>query len=172
MNNARWANSLYRLRSVGRRRAEKGQPSSSVLALLNHVPDEAVVIDIGCGDSGDRRIAEQLGCKAFSLDLFRPTLDWLRKDFMQGDALSLPLRSQSVDGIVFHAVGSLIDPAHRSLLYAEMARVLKPNGLVAAMFYLLADGFPVTEPEERSKMEAAGILYSRSTGLYRKVCYY
>jgi SAM-dependent methyltransferase len=163
-----WIENLERLRATGKRRGWEGQPSSSLLPLLNELPDKAVMIDLGCGDSGDRTIAEQLGLVAYGVDLFPPFQSHLCDGFIQGDALNLPFQSQSIDGVVLHAVTSLIKPEDRPTAYTEIARVLKPSGLFSTRLYVFTDGYPVSAREEDGRITANGFRKIKSGRLYRR----
>lgn len=65
-----WATNLKRLRSVGARRVD---PSAAFAVLRGKVSRGAVLLDIGCGDSRDRFIAERRGVIAYGIDLFPPS---------------------------------------------------------------------------------------------------
>ena len=107
-------------------------------------------LDVGCGTVAfTTLIAERtqplgidaLDPSAIQLDFARrqPRLQAVR--FQQGDAMNLPYQADAFDCAVMPLVLSFVpDPAHG---VAEMARVVKPGGVVAAyMWDLTGAGFP------------------------------
>lgn len=160
----KWTQNLKRLRGPGQRRAAKKRPSAALLALMEHLPKEAMILDIGCGESGDVDIARRYGHTAFALDLLPPSGD---KYFVQANATSLPFVSESVDGILSHAMVALLSQSERSEMYWEIARVLKPQGLFSLTVYPLSDGFDVKASIERQRLNESGLHY-HSAGVYVK----
>lgn len=160
----RWSQRLHQMRGSGARRACKGNPSASLLPLLQRLPDDAIVIDAGCGESGDYRIARHNGLRSFRLDLFPPSTS---EHFIQADALKLPFGRQTVDGVINHAMLSLIAPFDRWQFYEEVARVLKPGGLLSTTPYDLADGFQIKTAIENNRAFDLG-LHKVGSGLYQK----
>ena len=160
----RWQQRLYAMRSAGSRRARQDKPSASLLPLLDKLPKGAAVLDLGCGESGDYRIARHYGLRAYRVDLFPPSTT---EFFVQADVLDLPFTNESIDGAACHAVLSLLAPFDRWNFYEEVARILKPDGLFSMTPYSLADGFSVKTKIEREKCESNG-LHRVSGNLYRK----
>lgn len=165
MKEHQFAKHLDRLRGPGARRAQKRQPSTSLAALMNSLPKGSVIVDVGCGESGDSVIARERGFVGYGLDLYRPKRK--RSGFVQADAAALPLRAGTVDGVVSHAMVALLSPVDRWAMYREVARVLKPDGLFAYAAYPLADGHPVRDAIESDRMYDCG-LHRKRTGLYVK----
>ena len=99
------------------------------------------VLDVGCGIGGAvRYIAHEIGCRATGIDI---TPDFVqaartlseavglhdRTDFDIGSAVAMPYDAGSFDAVVtIHAAMNIAD---RKSLYREMARVLKPGGVLA-----------------------------------------
>ena len=99
------------------------------------------VLDVGCGIGGAvRYIAHQVGCRTTGIDI---TPDFIqaartlseavdlhdRTDFDIGSALAMPYETGSFDAVIsIHAAMNIAD---RETLYREMARVLKPGGVLA-----------------------------------------
>lgn len=160
----KWSQRLYQMRGAGSRRARRGEPSASLRPLLEHLEDNAIILDVGCGESGDYQVARQNGLRSFRVDLFAPSTS---EFFVRADALSLPFVNGSIDGIVNHAVLSLIAPFDRWKFYEEAARVLKPNGLLSVTPYDLADGFAVKLIIEDGRAADLG-LHKVGRGLYQK----
>lgn len=160
-----WSKDLNRLRGPGLRRAQLRRPSASLAVLLDALPKGSTIVDLGCGDSGDSVIARERGFRAYGMDLFRPKRK--RPSFIQGDAAALPLMSESVDGVISHAMVALLSPVDRWAMYREVARVLKPQGLLAVAFYPLTNGHPVTTAMESIRIYESG-LHRKRAGLYVK----
>ncbi len=158
----KWSRNLYQMRGPGKRR--RHNPSASLLPLLERLPDSALVIDLGCGESNDALIARDNGLRAYGLDVFPPSHP---DHFIQADALALPLADNSTDGIVSHAMISLLAPFDRWEMFSEIARVLKPSGLFSMTPYNLADGWSVKVKLEDDRAFQNG-LHLVKRGLYQK----
>lgn len=95
------------------------------------------ILDIGCGLGGSARFAAKTyGAKIVGIDLTSEYIetgqvlcDWVglsdRIELRQGSALSLPYEDASFDGAFMMHVGMNIED--KAALFAEVARVLKPN---------------------------------------------
>ena len=158
-----WATNLKRLRSVG---AHRNTPSSAYAALKGKLSRGNVLLDIGCGDSGDRLIANQRGLVAYGIDLYRP-LKRTCERFVRADARRLPFADSSVDAAICQALISLIPPDDRFHFYAEVFRVLKPLGFFSLVFCRLVDGWAIKSKHESARLAALGFQHIRA-GLYQK----
>ncbi|KTG26380.1 class I SAM-dependent methyltransferase [Haloferax profundi] len=117
--------------------ARNRDPTGSDAALLSEfvadLPDDPVVLDVGCGD-GARTLAN-LPAGNVGLDFSRRGLDLARStvpdaQLVMADMLQIPLRDESVDAITaYHAVFHVPRESHPAV-YREFARVLKPGGSV------------------------------------------
>lgn len=108
------------------------------------------VLDVGCGIGGPARyLASTFGCDVTGVDLspsFVEAATYLtgrcnltdRVRFVEGDALRLPSEDASFDVICLQHVAMNI--ADRAALYAEMHRVLKPDGRFAIHDVVARDG--------------------------------
>lgn len=157
-----WSQHLHRMRGPGSRRKQRGKPSTSLAPLLNRLPKGSTLVDVGCGESGDRHIANKAGFVSYGVDVFRPSC---ARNFIQADALALPFPNSSIDGIVNHAMIALVAPNDRWRFYDEAVRVLRPKGLFSIT--PLADGFEVRAVVEDDKIYFAG-LHKLRAGLYTK----
>lgn len=109
-------------------------------ALTAHLLDRlalatgALVADVACGDGATLRLLERRGLLAVGVDV-EPRAVTRAGRAVVGDAHALPLTSGAYDAVVCEcAVSTLADPA-RAL--SEMARVLRPGGLLAISDVLL-----------------------------------
>lgn len=162
----KWARNLKRLRAPGERRAKQMKPSSSLLALYNRLPKHSTVIDLGCGESADWKVAKQWGWNAFGLDVIKPKC--ASKNFVQAEVSDgLPFVNDSLDAVICHAMVALIHPWDRWGLYSEIGRVLKPGGLFSLAGYSLSDGFRFDIAMERAKIWEGG-LHLVKGGVYKK----
>ena len=160
-----------------------GQRGATIrLAELLHLRGSERVVDVGCGIGGPSRfLAKQYGCRVSGLDLtsgFVRVADMLAHltglsalvDYRQGDALNMPFADQIFDIVWCQNVS--MNVANRPALYAEMFRVLKPDGQLAIQDVVAGSGGPpfyplswarepnisflITAEETRDKLERAG----------------
>lgn len=109
--------------------------------LAKQVPFEKgmKVLDVGCGIGGPSRFfADEYGCLVTGIDLtpeFVRTAKLLselvglqdRTNFIEGNALALPLPDASFDRVITQHVQMNI--AEKEKFYQEISRVLKPGGI-------------------------------------------
>jgi SAM-dependent methyltransferase len=108
------------------------------------------VCDLGCGPGHIARHLYARNCNVFGLDLSPRMIDEARRlnpgiDFREGNLLALDIPSNSLAGIAaFYAIVN-IPAASLPTAFAEIARVLAPNGLLLLAFHIGDDTIPVTE---------------------------
>lgn len=131
-----------------------------VAAVVEMIPREARVLDVGCGYG---RIALPLAREAYrvvGLDHSPELLAAARRvaetegldiTFTLGSMASLEYRNHSFDAVIclWSAFNELLEEEEQLMALREMWRVLKPGGLA------LIEGRPYTEPTDREI--AAGI---------------
>lgn len=113
------------------------------------------VLDVGCGDGGFLRRLVSWGAEPVNLsgvDLLAERVATARRiapclDVRQADASALPFPDASFD-LVFQLTvfSSILDPAMRRQVADEMARVLKPGGLVVSYDFRVARDRQNTRP--------------------------
>ena len=128
----RWFDNLSRLRAPGKRRAHLGKPSKALSTVLSEFKKRkgSLILDVGCGDSGDRIVAASRGFITYGIDLFPISLR-NTQGFLFGNANALPFADGTFDAVICHAVLSLLSPDDRVRFYDEAARVLRPTGVFA-----------------------------------------
>ncbi|RXK47287.1 class I SAM-dependent methyltransferase [Halorientalis pallida] len=120
--------------TYARTRPTDGNDVALLDELVEQLPADARVLDVGCGD-GQRTLANLDGTDRIGLDFARTGLDLATRNvpaarLVQGDMARLPLRAGSVDAITaYHAVFHVPQADHPEV-YREFARVLRPGGLV------------------------------------------
>jgi demethylmenaquinone methyltransferase/2-methoxy-6-polyprenyl-1,4-benzoquinol methylase len=94
---------------------------------------DSAVLDLACGTGDLCRELESAGLAPVGVDLSFGMLAAARTDapLLQGDALGLPVRGGSVDGVTCgFALRNLVELAP---FFAELARVLRPGGRIALL---------------------------------------
>ena len=103
------------------------------------VPGE--VCDLGCGPGQVARYLHEAGTKVFGLDLSPQMVDNARQltpdvRFVEGNMLALEIADQSIAGIAsFYAIVNIPEPSLPQI-FKEMARVLRPDGLLLLAFHI------------------------------------
>lgn len=107
-------------------------------------------LDIGCGLGGaSRYVAHTFSCHVTGVDLSQEYVALAgslaqrvglggKVSYRQGSALALPFEDNSFDGAFMQHVGMNI--ADKSKLFAEVHRVLKPDGIFAIYEIMRANG--------------------------------
>lgn len=160
----------------------RGRTATIDLARLLSPKAQDRILDLGCGIGGPSRyLAATFGCRVMGLDLtpaFCNVATMLtectglagRVEYRQGDAVATPFADQSFDVVWSQNVAMNI--TDRDRLYAEIFRLLKPNGRYAFADVVAGNGgvlhFPVpwarkpsdsallTPEATRAKLTAAG----------------
>lgn len=120
--------------TYARTRPTDGNDVDLLDELVDLLPADATVLDVGCGD-GKRTLVNLDGVERVGLDFARQGLDLAAEavpdaSLVQGDMTALPLQAGCVDAITaYHAVFHVAMDDHPTV-YREFARVLRPGGLV------------------------------------------
>lgn len=130
----------------------------SNVSLFADLPPGAAVLDLGCGAGLDALIAaERVGPEgsAVGVDFSDSMLARARRgaaeagrrnvEFRWGEAETLPLEDRSMDVALINGIFNL-NP-DRAAIFRELARVLRPGGVVFAAELILREPLP---PEERA----------------------
>ena len=101
------------------------------------LPQQAVLLDAGCGAGQDARYLKTHGHRVIGLDRTMPLLQFAKKrspfvPFILGDMRSLPVRAGTLDGIwMAAALMHVPKPVARQVL-ADLRESVQVNGLLAA----------------------------------------
>ena len=104
-------------------------------ALRERLPADAIVFDAGCGDGRPVLTELESDHEVVGLDFSRAQLAAAAErltatELVQGDMTSLPFADGSFDAVTaFYSLIHVPEDAHADTL-AEIARVLRPDGLV------------------------------------------
>ena len=105
------------------------------------VKGKGAICDMGCGPGHIARFLHDAGTNVFGLDLSPRMIEEARRlnpgiTFRQGNMLALDLPDVSLAGIAaFYAIVNL-PKASLPQVFREMARVLKPDGLLLLAFHI------------------------------------
>jgi ubiquinone/menaquinone biosynthesis C-methylase UbiE len=120
------------------------------MRFASSVDGLGAVCDIGCGPGHVARFLRDAGTDVFGLDLSPQMIAQARQlspdiEFRQGNMLALDLEDGTLAGIT--ALYAIVNIPAESLplAFAEMHRVLKPEGLLLISFHI---GDEVIRPEE------------------------
>ncbi len=109
--------------------------------LAARVKGKGAICDMGCGPGHIARYLRDAGTNVFGLDLSPRMIEEARRlnpeiSFRQGNMLALDLPDASLAGIAaFYAIVNLPREA-LPRVFREMARVLKPDGLLLLAFHI------------------------------------
>jgi SAM-dependent methyltransferase len=115
------------------RRDPDGSDADLLADLLERLPADPLVVDVGCGD-GARTLAN-LPADSVGVDFARRGLELAAETvpaarLLQADMLRLPVRDGVADAVTaYHAVFH-VDRTHHADVYAEFARVLGSGGVL------------------------------------------
>lgn len=135
-------------------------PSASVdafagvsnVSVFAEIPEGATVLDLGCGAGLDSLVAARRAASGsvIGVDFSKSMLDRARKaaqeadienvHFEETDAEQLHVASASVDVALVNGIFNL-NPFRESI-FKELARVLRPGGIVYAAELILASSLP------------------------------
>jgi ubiquinone/menaquinone biosynthesis C-methylase UbiE len=119
--------------TYARNRDPTGSDAALLSALVDELPANPVVLDVGCGD-GARTLAN-LPTGSIGLDFSRRGLELAAEhvpdaELVLADMLHVPLRDATVDAITaYHAVFHVPRESHPAV-YRELARVSKPDAIL------------------------------------------
>jgi SAM-dependent methyltransferase len=128
----------------------RGILATTELADAAELSPSTRVLDLGCGIGGPARyLAATFGCTVAGVDLSAPFIDAAtyltarcglsdRVTFQVGDALHLPFEAASFNAVFLQHVAMNIED--RAALYAEVRRILTPEGRFAIHDLVLRDG--------------------------------
>lgn len=108
-----------------------GAALTARLAQALRVGPGDVVVDVACGPGTSAlQLARETGCEVIGVDLAPPApVGDPRVRFVRGDAESLPLEDESVDGALCEC--ALCTFPNKPAATAELARVLRPGARLA-----------------------------------------
>ena len=122
------------LKHWGRKKYKRPLLLTQWLKLL---PEQAVVLDLGCGAGQDSRYLAKLGHRVIGLDRTMPLLQFAKRralsvPFLLAEIRALPIRNGSLDGI--WAAASLIHLQKRAVpnVLAALRHLVRPEGFLAA----------------------------------------
>jgi len=140
-----------------------GPDAELVDDLVDSLPPDATVLDVGCGD-GMRTLARMGEVRAVGLDVATRQTRLAAENVpsahvLQGDMLSIPLDAESVDAVTaYHAVFHTPRDRHEAV-YREFARVLRPGGRV-----LMTVGSSASETVRRNWLNTGESMFFSSPG--------
>ena len=125
----------------------------SNVAIFADIPLGATVLDLGCGSGLDSLIAaRRVGSsgQVIGVDFSEAMLHRARQaaaevgadnmEYCRADAENIPLEADSIDVALVNGIFNL-NPA-RDLIFAELARVMRPGGAVYAAEIILREPLP------------------------------
>ena len=115
------------------------KPWEKVVDFIEKIPNDSIVVDLGCGNGRHLLISAQKCRKAIGIDFSRNLLMIAKSkaeqkgldnvDFLLGDCRSLPIKDDSVDYILFVAtLHNIRGKRERLKALREVRRILKSDG--------------------------------------------
>jgi len=125
----------------------------SNVAIFADIPLDATVLDLGCGAGLDSLIAARRvgpNGRVIGMDFSETMLARAQQaatevgadnmEFRRADAENIPLEADTIDVALVNGIFNL-NPA-RDLIFAELARVVRPSGVVYAAEIILREPLP------------------------------
>ncbi|MEO3753240.1 class I SAM-dependent methyltransferase [Streptomyces sp. B6B3] len=121
--------------------AEKPLDRALLAALLEQTAPDAPIADLGCGPGHVAAWFVDHGARAIGIDLSAGMIEAGRRrfdgvSFRQGDLLDLPARDGEFGSAVALYTIIHLAPEERDRAFREMARVLRPLGLLLLSFHV------------------------------------
>ncbi|WP_062987704.1 class I SAM-dependent methyltransferase [Nocardia anaemiae] len=126
----------------------RGKPlDRGMLGVVAELAGGGVVADIGCGPGHVAAYLIARGVRVIGMDLSPGMCGVARRTTSvavgAADMTALPVRSQSLAGVVCLYAVIHLDEQRRAAAYAEFARVLRPGGNALIAFHTSDADFPV-----------------------------
>jgi SAM-dependent methyltransferase len=97
--------------------------------LVDHLPPDGLVADVGCGPGRDTRLFRERGVKAIGVDLSMGMLRAAGLDGVaQGDMRALPIATAAVDGLWCNAALLHVPRPDVPGVLGELSRVVRDGG--------------------------------------------
>jgi ubiquinone/menaquinone biosynthesis C-methylase UbiE len=117
---------------------------SDLFTMMQIVPKNSLVMDLGCGRGKTALDTAQSGYRVIGVDFIQGAIDRANKaandrgltgvaKFMTGDATALQFTDESFDAVVEIGLLHHMQPADRAAVISEVARTLKPGGHFISM---------------------------------------
>ena len=106
-------------------------------------PPGSFVVDVGCGDGWMLEEVKKRGCRVLGTEVHEELVALTRArgcDAKVAPAEALPVDTGTADGVIF---GGVLPFTDEDRAFAEIARVLRPGGVVEA--YYIGPGFALRE---------------------------
>ncbi|WP_433713851.1 class I SAM-dependent methyltransferase [Nocardia sp. CA-084685] len=126
----------------------RGKPlDRGLLQVVAELANEGVVADIGCGPGHITAYLAGRGARVIGMDL-SPAMCGVARQANSvavgaGDMTALPVRAESLTGLVCLYAVIHLDERQRAAAYAEFARVLRPGGHALIAFHTSDADIPV-----------------------------
>lgn len=111
---------------------DEGSRKEIIPFISKHIPYDARILDVGCGDGYGSYKLNHLGYDVVGVDLSKEMIEHAKKynniTFLQADVRQLPFEDQTFDGVMAINVLEWMEIPASAL--DEMARVCKPNATI------------------------------------------
>ncbi len=127
------------------------KPTLFATQIVSYLPKSGTILDLGAGQGQDSKYLASLGYQVTATDLSQfaldkivePTIHKLQIDFSN----PLPFEPASFDVVYNHLGTGYFDHSRTKDLFNEIKTILKPGGILAALFNSTDD--PETQTGER-----------------------
>lgn len=115
-------------------------PSSKLVQhLISNVDRKGTILDLGCGEGRNSLYLSQVGYSIVGLDLSMQAIKVMKNNFFEeelkgtavrADARFLPLKNESINGILAHHLFDHLDFQGCKMAINEAYRILSPDGVM------------------------------------------
>ena len=127
--------------------------------FISHLPDKALILDLGCGTGGESKRLTTLGARVIGIDFSLKSLEYAKKyvpdaTFIQMDILYMGFESSYFDGILEAGVVFHFNEQEQKEILLKINDILKNQGHFLSFY-------PEGDYEGMQELTIAGVTHKR-----------